>query len=82
VHYVIRVTVFAAASVLTLVGCESHQSKVDALQKKYEQVAAQFQKNCSAEYYKVPPTLSPQCQDEKKQMDNDWKLLQEERAYK
>ena len=81
-HHVIRLTVFAAASVLTLVGCESHQAKIDVLQKEYDQLAAQFQKNCSAEYYKVPPTLSPKCQDEKKQMDDEWKRLREERANK
>jgi cell division protein FtsL len=82
VHHVIRITVFAAASVLTLAGCESHQANVDGLQKEYDRLAAQFQKNCSAEYYKVPPTLSPTCQDEKKQMDDEWKRLQEERANK
>jgi hypothetical protein len=82
VHHVIRLTVFATAFVLTLGGCESHQAKLDVLQKEYDQLAAQFQKNCSAEYYKVPPTLSPKWQDEKKQMDDEWKRLLEERANK
>ena len=81
-HHVIRLTVFAAASFLTLAGCESHQAKVDALQKEYDQLGQQFQKDCSAEYLKVPPTLSPECADENKKMDEAWKRLQTERAKK
>ena len=81
-HHVIRPTVFATVFVLTFGGCESHQTKLDVLQKEYDQLAAQFQKNCSAEYYKVPPTLSPECREEKKQMDDEWKRLREERANK
>ena len=75
-------TVFAAASLQILAGCEGHQAKVDRLQKEYDRLAAQFQSNCSAEYYKVPPTLSPKCQSEKDQMDGAWKLLQKERGGK
>ena len=75
-------TIFGADSVLVLAGCESHQAKVDRFQKEYDRLAAQFQSDCSAEYYKVPPTLSPKCQSEKDQMDSAWKLLQKERAGK
>ena len=43
----------------------------------------QFKKDCSEEYLKVPPTLSPKCSDELKR---DWttlsKQLQDERAKK
>jgi hypothetical protein len=74
--------VLSAASVLVLAGCESHQAKVDRLQKEYDRLAAQFQSDCSAEYYKVPPTLGPKCQSEKDQMDGAWKLLQKERGGK
>lgn len=74
--------IFIAASILALTGCESHQAKVDRLQKEYDRLAAQFQSDCSAEYYKVPPTLSSKCQNEKDQMDSTWKLLQKERADK
>jgi len=74
--------ILSAASVLVLGGCESHQAKVDRLQKEYDQLAAQFQSDCSAEYYKVPPTLSSKCQGEKDQMDGAWKLLQKEHASK
>ena len=49
-----------------LAGCQSHQAKVDALQKEYDQLNQQFAKDCSAEYLKVPPTLSPKCTDESK----------------
>jgi hypothetical protein len=65
---------------IAVTGCQSHQNKVDALQKEYDRLGAQFQKDCSAEYYKVPPTLSPKCADEKKQIDDAYKRLQEERA--
>jgi len=75
-------TILSAASVLVLVGCESRQAKVDRLQKEYDRLAAQFQADCSTEYYKVPLTLSPKCQGEKDQMDGAWKLLQKERAGK
>ena len=74
--------IFTAASMLALPGCESHQAKVDRSQKEYDRLAAQFQSDCSAEYYKVPPTLSSKCQGEKDQMDSAWKLLQKERAGK
>ena len=59
-------TILSAASVLVLAGCEGHQVKVDRLQKEYDRLAAQFQSDCSAEYYKVPPTLSPKCQSEER----------------
>ena len=75
-------TIFAAVSLQILVGCEGHQGKVDRLQKEYDRLAAQFQSDCSGEYYKVPPTLSPKCQSEKDQMDSAWKLLQKERGGK
>jgi hypothetical protein len=73
-------TIFVAASLQILVGCEGHQDKVDRLQKEYDRLASQFQSDCAAEYYKVPPTLSPKCQSEKDQMDSAWKLLQKERG--
>ena len=63
-----------------LIGCESHQAKIDALQQEYDRLGAQFQKDCSAEYYKVPPTLGPKCADEKKKTDDVYKRLQDERA--
>jgi len=63
-----------------LTGCQSHQAKMDALQRQYEQLEAQFRKDCTAEYMKVPPTLSPKCADEKKSADDAYKQLQDERA--
>ena len=70
----------AALMTFAVVGCENHQAKVDALQQEYDRLGAQFQKDCSAEYYKVPPTLSPKCADEKKKTDDAYKHLQDERA--
>jgi hypothetical protein len=66
--------------IMTLGGCESHQAKVDALQKEYDRLGNQFQKDCSAEYFKVPPTLSAKCADEKKKTDEAYKRVQDERA--
>jgi hypothetical protein len=76
------IAVLVAASALAVTGCRSHQSKVDDLQGEYDKLAAQFQRDCAAEYYKVPPTLSPKCEDEKKKMDDAWTRLQKERANK
>jgi hypothetical protein len=79
---VVLSAILVAPSLLALTGCESHQSRVDALQKEYNKLATQFQGDCSAAYYKVPPTLSPKCENEKKQMDDAWKRLQDERTKK
>ena len=61
-------------------GCQSHQSKVDALQKEYDDLELQFRKDCSEEYLKVPPTLSQKCTDEDKKTKDAWARLQAERA--
>jgi hypothetical protein len=78
-RYSIRLTVIAL-SVLALGGCQSHQSKVDALQKEYDQLAAQFHQDCSAEYLKVPPTISAKCTDEDKKVKEAWDQLQAQRT--
>ena len=75
-------TILSAASALVLAGCEGHQAKVDRLQKKYDRLTQQFAKDCSAEYLKVPPTLSPKCNDENTKMKQTWDQLQAERARK
>jgi outer membrane murein-binding lipoprotein Lpp len=77
--YSIRLIVIAV-SVLALGGCQSHQSKVDALQKEYDQLAAQFHQDCSAEYLKVPPTISAKCTDEDKKVKEAWDQLQAQRT--
>jgi hypothetical protein len=81
-HRVVPSAILAAASVLALAGCESHQSKVDALQKEYDRLGEQFRRDCNAEYLKVPPTLSPKCADENKHVEAAWNRLQAERAKK
>jgi hypothetical protein len=73
-------TILSAALLLVLAGCESHQAKVDRLQKEYQQESEQFGRDCSAEYLKVPPTLSPKCNDENAKMKRTWDQLQAERA--
>lgn len=75
----IRFSALSAVLILALSGCQSHQSKVDALQKEYDRLNQQFAKDCSAEYLKMPPTLSPKCDDENKKMKDAWDRLQAER---
>ena len=65
---------------LTLAGCQSNEAKVADLQKEYERLGAQFQKDCSAELLTMPPTLSPKCKDEKKKLSDTWDQLQAQRA--
>lgn len=79
-HRKLRLLIFVAVMTCALAGCESHQAKIDALQKQYDSLEAQFRKDCTAEYMKVPPTLSPKCADERKKTDDAYKLIQDERA--
>jgi hypothetical protein len=76
----IRFLALAFALSLALAGCQSRQAKVDALQKEYDRLSQQFAKDCSAEYLKMPPTLSPKCTDESKKMGEAGNRLREERA--
>jgi hypothetical protein len=76
----IRFFAFAFALSLVFVGCQSHQAKVYALQKEYDRLGAQFQRDCTEEYLKVPPTLSPKCADDKSKLEDAGKRLQAERA--
>lgn len=75
---------FAVAVVLALMsmGCQSHQSKVDALQKEYDQIGQQFRQDCSSEMINVPPKLSPKCAEESKRVEDAWNRLQAERMKK
>ncbi len=63
-------------------GCHSRKAKVADLQKQYDQLNQQFGKDCSGEFLKVPPTLSPKCSTEDKQVKAAWERLQAERAKK
>ena len=76
----IRFTALSAVLILALAGCKSHQAKVDALQKEYDRISQQFAKDCSAEYLKVPPTLSPKCTEESKEMGEAGSRLRAELA--
>ena len=77
-----NITLPALAAVFVLTGCQGHQAKVADLQKQYDQLSDQFKKDCSADYLKVPPTLSPKCEAENKKMKDVWDRLQTERAKK
>lgn len=75
-----RMFLFAAGLLLVTTGCRSHEAKVAELQKQYDRLNQQFGKDCSAEFLKVPPSLSPKCSDEDKQVKAAWDRLQAERA--
>ena len=79
-HRKSRFLLLAVMMTFAFAGCESHQAKIDALQKQYDDLAAQFHKDCSAEYLKVPPVVSPKCADEDKKVQDAYKRLQDERA--
>ena len=63
-------------------GCQSHQTKVATLRKQYDQLGAQFRKDCSAEMLNMPPKLSPKCKAEDKQVTEAWNRLKAARAKK
>ena len=74
---------YCIASVLftvALTGCQGHQAKVDASQNEYDQLSNQFQKECAAEYAKLPPAPSQKCTQIKKDVADAWNRLQAERA--
>ena len=70
----------STVSVLVLAGCESHQARLDALQKEYDNLEGQFRKDCSEAYMQAKPTLSPKCTEEDKKAKDAWVRLQAERA--
>ena len=63
-------------------GCRSHEAKVADLQKQYDQLGAQYRKDCFAEVTRVSGDLSPKCAGEKRKLDAAWKRLQAEQAHK
>lgn len=81
-------TAIAIVAAIAVSGCESHQAKVDALQKQYDRLQAQFIHDCGAEATEQGinpishPKLSPKCEEENKQTTEAWKRLQEEKAKK
>ena len=74
--------VFTAILGLAVLGCQSHQAKVDALQKKYDQLGSSSGRIARAEMLNVPPKLSPKCSEENKRVGEAWSELQAERAKK
>ena len=79
-HFRLRFLFAAALVTVFPIGCQSHQGKIDALQKQYDRLSAEMKQDCSAEYLKVPPTLSPKCTEENKKVTEAWKRLQAERS--
>ena len=74
--------VFTAVLTIELTGCQSHQAKVDDLQKQYDQIGQQYRKDCFAELTNIGSKLSPKCTDEKQKLGDAWNRLQAERAQK
>ena len=61
-------TILSAVQCWFWLDVKSHQAKVDRTSEGVRQIGSQqFASDCSAEYLKVPPTLSPKCKDENKQ---------------
>lgn len=81
-RHVIKICTLSMVLCFAFTGCQSHQSKVDALQKEYDHLTQQFGQDCSAEFLKVPPTLSQKCEDEDKHMKQVWEQLLAERSKK
>lgn len=81
-HRIGTSTVVTAIVLLGVVGCQSRQAKIDALQKEYDQLGEQYRKDCAAELINVPLKLSPKCADENKKVGDAWSRLQAERAKK
>ena len=75
-----RIVAFSAFLIFAFPGCQSHQDKIGALQKEYDRLSKQFAEDCSAEYLKVPPTLSEKCSEESKRMGEAGQRLREELA--
>jgi len=73
---------FALTTILTFAftGCHSHQARVDALQKEYDQLGQQYRNDCSEELLNVPPKLSPKCAAENKKVGDAWNRLEAEKA--
>jgi len=78
----VRFPAISAVFILMFAGCQSHQSKIDALQKEYDRLGLQFQQDCSAEMLDIPPKLSPKCTDEQARLKTAWDQLVAERLKK
>lgn len=75
----VRFPAISAVFILMFAGCQSYQSKIDALQKEYYRLNLQFRQDCAAEMLNIPPKLSQKCSDEGQSLDEAWKRLQAER---
>jgi hypothetical protein len=81
-HHGTRRFALAAHLTVALLGCQSHEAKVDSLQKEYDQLGQQYRKDCFAEVTEITPKPSPKCADEKRKLDDAWNRLQAEQAKK
>lgn len=76
-----RIAIYVSFVVIAVVvGCHGHEAKVADLQKQYDEINAQFAKDCSAEMMNLPQKLSAKCSDESKKLKDITERLQAERA--
>ena len=69
-----------SAIAIAMTGCQSHQVKIDALQKEHDRISQQYKKDCGDQYLKAEPEFNQKCIDEAKQMDDLWKQIQAEKS--
>jgi hypothetical protein len=81
-HSTAKLFALSAVLVFVLTGCQSHQAKIDALQKEYDRLGQQFRQDCSGEMLSLPSQLSQKCAEESKKVTDAWNQLQAERAKK
>jgi hypothetical protein len=70
--------ILPGAAVLAMCACETHQGRVAALQKDYNEAERQFRSDCTAELMKVRPALSSKCEAEDRRAKELWARLQTE----
>lgn len=75
-----RCFAFTFVLAFAIVGCKGHEAKVVDLQKQYDQLGDQFQKDCSPEMINLPEKLSPKCAEEKQKLTQTWNQLQAQRG--
>jgi hypothetical protein len=81
-HHGTRRFALAALLLVAFLGCQSHEARVDSLQKEYDQLGQQYRKDCFSEVTEVAPKPSQKCTDEKRKLDDAWTRLQAEQAKK
>lgn len=75
-HRTATMVVLGLALACAATGCQSHKAKVADIQKQYDQLGAQYRKDCFAEVTEMVPSPTPKCTAEKRKLDDAWIRLQ------